>query len=110
MDVLKITGYHKRPPQLVAEEKGFFAREGLEIKFDEATYAPEHNQGMAEGHWDLTLSSADTMIARSATDGTDYVVCRRREEGLTASLVGRPGVNSLEQLRAIIVSALLSVR
>jgi len=65
MDVLKVTGYHKRPPQLVGEEKGFFAREGLEIRFDEATYAPEHNQGMAEGRWDLTLSSADTMIART---------------------------------------------
>ena len=99
MDVLRVTGYHKRPPQLVAEEKGFFARENLEIRFDEATYAPEHNQGMAEGHWDLTLSSADTMIARNTTDGTDYVLFMQAEEGLTASLVGRPGVNSLEQLR-----------
>ena len=99
MDVLKVTGYHKRPPQLVAEEKGFFARENLEIRFDEATYAPEHNQGMAEGRWDLTLSSADTMIARNTTDGTDYVLFMQAEEGLTASLVGRLGVNSLEQLR-----------
>ena len=99
MDVLKVTGYHKRPPQLVAEEKSFFARENLEIRFDEATYAPEHNQGMAEGRWDLTLSSADTMIARNTTDGTDYVLFMQAEEGLTASLVGRLGVNSLEQLR-----------
>jgi ABC-type nitrate/sulfonate/bicarbonate transport system substrate-binding protein len=99
MDILKVTGYHKRPPQLVAEEKGFFARAGLEIRFDEATYAPDHNQGMAEGRWDLTLSSADTMIARNTTDGTDYVLFMQAEEGLTATLVGRPGVNSLEQLR-----------
>ena len=99
MDILKVTGYHKRPPQLVAEEKGFFARERLAIQFDEATYAPEHNKGMAEGRWDLTLSSADTMIARNTTDGTDYILFMQAEEGLTASLVGRPGVNSLEQLR-----------
>ena len=99
MDVLHIIGYHKRPPQLVAEENGFFAREGLEIRFDEATYAPEHNRGMAEGRWDFTLSSADTMIARNTTDGTDYVLFMQAEEGLTATLVGRPGVNSLEQLR-----------
>lgn len=99
MDILHIIGYHKRPPELVAEEKGFFAREGLEIHFDEATYAPEHNQGMAEGRWDFTLSSADTMIARNTTDGTDYVLFMQAEEGLTASLIGRPGISSLEQLR-----------
>ena len=99
MDVLHIIGYHKRPPELVAEEMGFFAREGLEIKFDEATYAPEHNEGMAQGRWDFTLSSADTMIARNTTDGTDYVLFMQAEEGLTATLVGRTGVNSLEQLR-----------
>ena len=99
MDVLHIIGYHKRPPELVAEEMGCFAREGLEIRFDEATYAPEHNQGMADGRWDFTLSSADTMIARNTTDGTDYILFMQAEEGLTASLVGRPGISSLVQLR-----------
>jgi ABC-type nitrate/sulfonate/bicarbonate transport system substrate-binding protein len=99
MDILKVTGYHKRPPHLVAEHKGFFARENLEVRYDEATYAPDHNRGMAAGKWDLTLSSADTMIARNTTDGTDYILFMQAEEGLTASLVGRPGINSLEQLR-----------
>jgi ABC-type nitrate/sulfonate/bicarbonate transport system substrate-binding protein len=99
MDILRTTGYHKRPPHIVAEHKGFFAKEGLEVRFDVATYAPEHNQGMAEGRWDLTLSSADTMIARTTTDGVDYLLFMQAEEGLNASLVGRPGVTSLEQLR-----------
>ena len=99
MDILRTTGYHKRPPHIVAEHKGFFAKEGLAVRFDEATYAPEHNQGMAEGRWDLTLSSADTMIARATTDGVDYLLFMQAEEGLTASLIGRPGITSLEQLR-----------
>jgi ABC-type nitrate/sulfonate/bicarbonate transport system substrate-binding protein len=99
MDVLKVTGYHKRPPQIVAEEKGFFAKEGLEIRFDEATYAPDHNRGIAEGRWDLTLSSADTMIARTTVDGGDFLLFMQAEEGLTASLVGRAGVTSIAQLR-----------
>ncbi|TMA12039.1 MAG: hypothetical protein E6J89_05945, partial [Deltaproteobacteria bacterium] len=72
MDFIHTTGYHMRPPHLVAQHKGFFAKEGLEVHFDEATYAPDHNQGMAEGRWDFTLSSADTMIARTTTDGVDY--------------------------------------
>jgi ABC-type nitrate/sulfonate/bicarbonate transport system substrate-binding protein len=99
MDILRTTGYHMRPPHLAAQYKGFFEKEGLEVRFDEATYAPDHNRGMAEGRWDFTLSSADTMIARVTSDGEDYVLFMQAEEGLTASLIGKPGVTSLEQLR-----------
>ena len=99
MDILRTTGYHVRPPHLVAQRMGFFAKEGLEVRFDEATYAPDHNRGMAEGRWDFTLSSADTMIARATTDGVDYLLFMQAEEGLTASLVGRPPTISVEQLR-----------
>src|SRR5215468_5473466 len=99
MDILKTTGYHRRPPHLVAEYKGFFAAEGLAVKFHETTYAPDHNRGMAEGRWDLTLSSADTMIARTTTDGTDYLLFMHAEEGLSAYLIGRPDIHSIDQLR-----------
>ncbi len=99
MDVLNVTGYHRRPSHLVAEYKGFFAKENLTVKFYEATYAPDHNQGMAEGRWDISLSSADTMIARTTTDGVDFLLFMQAEEGLSACLIGRPGITSIEQLR-----------
>jgi ABC-type nitrate/sulfonate/bicarbonate transport system substrate-binding protein len=99
MDVLSTTGYQRRPPQLVAEYKGFFADEGLEVRFHETTYAPDHNRGMAEGRWDFTLSSADTMIARTTTDGVDYLLFMQAEEGLSAYLIGQPEIESIEQLR-----------
>ena len=99
MDVLSITGYNRRPPQLVAEYKGFFAKENLEVRFHETTYAPDHNKGMAEGKWDFTLSSADTMIARTTTDGTDYMLFMQAEEGLSAYLIGQPGYESFDKLR-----------
>ena len=99
MDLLSTTGYHRRAPHLVAEYKGFFAAENLEVKFHQTTYAPDHNRGMAEGRWDLTLSSADTMVARTTTDGTDYLLFMQAEEGLSAYLIGQPGVNSIDQLR-----------
>ena len=98
MDILNITGYHRRPSHLVAECKGFFVKEELEVRFHEATYAPDHNRGMAEGRWDLSLSAADTMIART-TDGVDFLLFMQAEEGLSAYLIGRPGVGSIEQLR-----------
>ena len=99
MDILNITGYHRRPPHLVAEHKGYFAKEGLEVRFHEATYAPDHNRGMAEGRWDMSLSAADTMIARTTTDGVDFLLFMQAEEGLSAYLIGRPGVDSIDQLR-----------
>jgi len=99
MDVLSITGYLRRTPHVVAEHKGFFARENLEVRFHETSYAPDHNRGMAEGRWDFTLSSADTMIARTTTDGVDYMLFMQAEEGLSAYLVGQPGIDAVEQLR-----------
>src|SRR5262250_3639264 len=99
MDLLSTTGYHRRPPLLVGEYKGFFANEGLEVSFHQTTYAPDHNRGMAEGRWDMTLSSADTMIARTTTDGVDYLLFMQAEEGLSAYLIGQANVKSIEQLR-----------
>jgi ABC-type nitrate/sulfonate/bicarbonate transport system substrate-binding protein len=54
---------------------------------------------MAEGRWDLSLSAADTMIARTTTDGVDFLLFMQAEEGLSAYLIGRPGVDSIDQLR-----------
>ena len=69
------------------------------MRFHETTYAPDHNKGMAEGRWDFTLSSADTMIARTTTDGVDYMLFMQAEEGLSAYLIGQPGYDSLDKLR-----------
>jgi ABC-type nitrate/sulfonate/bicarbonate transport system substrate-binding protein len=99
MDLLNITGYQRRPPHLVAEYKGFFTKEELKVRFHETTYAPDHNRGMAEGRWDFTLSSADTMIARTTTDGVDYLLFMQAEEGLSAYLIGQPEIASIDQLR-----------
>jgi ABC-type nitrate/sulfonate/bicarbonate transport system substrate-binding protein len=99
MDILNVTGYQRRFPHVVAECRGFLEKEGLQIQFHETTYAPDHNRGMEEGRWDLTLSSADTMIARTTTDGVDYLLFMQAEEGLSAYLIGQPGVNAIEALR-----------
>jgi len=99
MDVLNITGYLRRIPHVVAEHKGFFTQENLQVRFHETTYAPDHNKGMAEGRWDFTLSSADTMIARTTTDGVDYLLFMQAEEGLSAYLIGQPGVDFIDKLR-----------
>ncbi len=98
-DILLTTGYHRRPTHLVAEYRGFFAAEGLTVDYHLTTYAPDHNRGMAEGRWHISLSSPDTMIARMTTDGVDYRLFMQAETGLDAALVGRPEISSVEQLR-----------
>jgi ABC-type nitrate/sulfonate/bicarbonate transport system substrate-binding protein len=104
METLNVTGYQRRPPFLVATHKGFFAEQGLSVHFHQTTYAPDHNRGMAEGRWDMTLSSADTMIARTTTDGIDYMLFMQAEEGLSAYLIGQAGVGSIEQLRGSLLA------
>lgn len=98
MDRLSITGYQLRPDFMAAEEQGYFADEGLDVAFERAWHAPTHNQGMASGRWDLTLSSADTMIARTTRDGTDYVVFMNAERGLDVQLIGAPQTHTLQDI------------
>jgi ABC-type nitrate/sulfonate/bicarbonate transport system substrate-binding protein len=45
------------------------------------------------------------MIARTTRDGMDYLLFLQAEEGLTASLVGRPGITSLDALRGELIAA-----
>ncbi|MCZ6884745.1 MAG: ABC transporter substrate-binding protein [Alphaproteobacteria bacterium] len=105
MDQLTVSGYSRRPPHVVADEKGFFTKEGLDVNFHLVRLAPLHNDEMAAGKWEMTLSSADTMIARSTKEGVDYVLFMQAEEGLGAYLIGQPGINSVEDLRGKLLAA-----
>lgn len=105
MDHLTFTGYSRRPPHLVGLKKGFFTKENLEVDFHLVGLAPQHNQEMAEGKWNMTLSSADTMIARSTSDGIDYVLFMQTEEGLSVQLIAQPEYTSLEDLRGKLLAA-----
>src|SRR5262245_28328164 len=98
-DRILATGYQLQPGYLVAQHLGYFAEEGLDVQMEVATHAPTHNRGMAEGRWDLTLSSADTMIARVTRDGADYVLFLNAERGLDVKLIGAPEVRTVQDLR-----------
>lgn len=99
MDHLRVVGYYPLPAFVVAEKKEFFAREGLTVDFEIATFAPEHNRGMAEGRWDLSLTSPDTMIARATRDGHDFVLYLMAERGLQVKLFGGKDVRSPADLK-----------
>lgn len=99
MDELRTIGYYPLPAFVVAEKKGFFAGEALHVGFEIATFAPEHNQGMAEGRWDISLTSPDTMLARATRDGHDFVLYLVPERGLQVKLVGAKDIKSPADLK-----------
>ncbi len=99
MNHIRLVGYYPLPAFVVAEKKGFFAREGLAVSFEIATFAPEHNRGMAEGRWDISITSPDTMIARATRDGHDFVLYLMAEKGLQVKLVGAKEIKSPAELR-----------
>jgi ABC-type nitrate/sulfonate/bicarbonate transport system substrate-binding protein len=102
---LPVSGYFRRPPYLVAVHKGFFAKERLEIDYHVVEFAPDHNRELAEGKWPLTLSSADTMLARTTQDNVDFVMVMQTEEGLDVQLVVQPQYKSLQELRGKLFAA-----
>ena len=99
MEPLGVVGYYPLPAFVVAEKTGLFAREALAVTFEIATFAPEHNRGMAEGRWDISLTSPDTMLARTTRDGHDFVLYLVPERGLQVKLVGAKEIKSPAALR-----------
>lgn len=102
---LTVTGYYRTPAFHIAQQRGLFAKEGLEIEFHLVRLAPDHNKGLAEGRWPLTMSSADTMLARTTQDGVDFVLVFEAEEGLDVQLIAQPKYKSLQELRGRLFAA-----
>lgn len=104
MDKLRAIGYYPLPAFVAAKEKNWFAREGLEVDLEIATFAPEHNRGMAEGKWDLSLTSPDTMIARVTRDGHDFALYLIAEKNLQVKLIGANNIKSPGDLRGKVLA------
>src|SRR5262245_12663942 len=102
---LTVTGYFRSPAFLIATQRGLFAKEGLAVEFHLVRLAPEHNRGMAEGRWPITLSSADTMLARATQDQVDFVAFMQADEGLSVQLVVQPEIKSFADLRGKLFAA-----
>jgi ABC-type nitrate/sulfonate/bicarbonate transport system substrate-binding protein len=102
---LTVTGYFRSPAFLIATHKGLFAKERLDVEFHLVRLAPEHNKGLAEGRWPITLSSVDTMLARTTQDGVDFVAFLEAEEGLSVQLIVKPEIKSFADLRGKLFAA-----
>ena len=102
---ITVTGFYRTPAFHIAQRRGLFAKEGLDVEFLLVRLAPDHNEGLAKGTWPLTMSSADTMLARTTQDGVDFVLFLEPEEGLDVQLVAQPKYKSLQELRGKLFAA-----
>ncbi|OGP25934.1 MAG: hypothetical protein A2038_03535 [Deltaproteobacteria bacterium GWA2_57_13] len=104
MDKLRTIGYYPLPAFVAAQQKNLFKDHELEVEFEIATFAPEHNRGMADGRWDLSLTSPDTMIARATRDGQDFVLVLMAEKDLQVKLFGARDITSPRDLRGKLIA------
>lgn len=102
---ITVTGFYRTPAFHIATRRGLFAKEGLDVEFLLVRLAPDHNEGLAQGRWPLTMSSADTMLARTTQDGVDFVLILEAEEGLDVQLIAQPKYKSLQELRGKLFAA-----
>src|SRR5262245_20824944 len=102
---ITVTGFYRTPAFHVAQRRGLFANEGLDVEFLLVRLAPDHNEGLAHGRWPLTMSSADTMLARTTQDGVDFVLFLEPEEGLDVQLIAQSKYKSLQELRGKLFAA-----
>jgi NitT/TauT family transport system substrate-binding protein len=100
-----VTGFYRTPAFHIAQQRGLFAKEGLDVEFLLVRLAPDHNEGLAQGRWPLTMSSADTMLARTTQDGVGFVLFLEPEEGIDVQLIAQPKYKSLQELRGKLFAA-----
>ena len=92
-------------PYWVAQEKGFFNKEGVETSLDITPNSVEMARNMHAGRYDLALSSIDNIVAYNEGQGeadlggpTSFVALFGVENGLL-SLMAAPEVNSFADLK-----------
>jgi ABC-type nitrate/sulfonate/bicarbonate transport system substrate-binding protein len=92
-------------PYWVAQEKGFFKKEGLEVSLDITPNSVEMARNLNAGRYDLALSSIDNIVAYNEGQGeadlggpTNFVSLFGVENGLL-SLMAAPEITSFAELK-----------
>ena len=96
------------PPVLrVAQERGLFAAEGLQIDHTITQSSTQLVRGVIDGTSDMGFTNPDNWIAYVTRDGADLFMFQGNQTGDERILVARPEIQSVDDLRgkAIAVDA-----
>ena len=70
-DIIKIVGFEKDITLSVAETKGFFSAQNLEITFDQTPNSTTEISGLLTGKWDVAFDNGDNVVAWDEGEGVD---------------------------------------
>ena len=85
-------------PVFVADEQGIFARHGITIEYLRLGSVDKATAAVREGTADLAITPPEGAVADFVSGGTLRIVGSNSER-LPMSLVARPGIETLDQLR-----------
>jgi ABC-type nitrate/sulfonate/bicarbonate transport system substrate-binding protein len=85
-------------PLYVAQDEGFFAREGLVVEATVTGSSTEQQQKLIEGGFDIGFQQADHVV-RAVENGTDLFIFMAHSHAPELTLVGAPDVHRLGDLR-----------
>jgi ABC-type nitrate/sulfonate/bicarbonate transport system substrate-binding protein len=89
---------------VVAEQRGYFADENLEVRFNRVRSSKEQMRNFIDGTFDLVQTNADNIIAWAEGQGADpgkndFVIFLGGYRGLARDLFVAPGIQSFDDLR-----------
>lgn len=96
---VKLISFSRPIAFVAAEQKGFFAKEGLSIDYTQTPNSVTQIRGLLDGAWDLGHSAADNVMAYVEKEGVDLFVFLIADLGLAQKLIVRPEFSSYQQLR-----------
>lgn len=85
-------------PMIAAQERGYFARRGIEVDMRIAPNSQELRDGLAQGRYQIVHTSVDNAVAMAEQAGVDIVVFLGGDNGFN-NLYVQPEITSIAQLR-----------
>ena len=107
---LRVGVFARSLPMLVAQAKGFFARENLSVSFLQVQSSTQQFQFLRDGQYDIVQTAADNVVNYRINDSNpvgarlDVQMFMGQDLGTGLSVVARPGINSVEDLRGKLLS------
>jgi ABC-type nitrate/sulfonate/bicarbonate transport system substrate-binding protein len=102
---LRMGTFYVTLPMLVAQQRGFFERQGLTVQYQQVRSSTQQFQSLLDGEYELIQTSPDNVANYRLNDKNpinrrfDPQLFMGMDYGLNLTLTARPGISSLEQLR-----------
>jgi ABC-type nitrate/sulfonate/bicarbonate transport system substrate-binding protein len=110
MNVIRLGGFYRSLPMVAADEKGFYARHGVEVDFGQVTSSTQQFQYLSDDRYDVVQTSPDNTANYRLNDnnpigqrvdaqgflGFDY--------GMLLVVVAQPEIESVDDLRGRTIS------